>query len=238
MSRLMQPEKRNFDPTNYTSSEGRRYRPGFRAHIHTTLPCVLPSTTAASSPPRTHSAPLCATTRPSRLPLFFTDEPSLEINQQNPHSPSAIWPEAGLAQQATMVPRRGSWYGVPAIFASSPEGAVIGPRLPVDRARLPTLLAKPSLTCFVGLRWSLVSTSICRSVELAARRFSGPFGRILGFRHFPSGVMFIGKLERIIIYTSPGKMMPRTDHPNSPSAECSYFRGSFTAKESAYVPLR
>ncbi len=99
-------------------------------------------------------------TRPSRVPVFFTDEPGLEMNRQRPLSPSAIWPEAGLAQQATMDSRRVSWYGVPAIFASSPEGAVIGPRLPVDRVRLPTLLAKPSLTCLVGLRRSLVSTNL------------------------------------------------------------------------------
>ncbi|MCP4547085.1 MAG: hypothetical protein GY835_11520 [bacterium] len=106
-------------------------------------------------------------TRASRIPVFFTDEPSLEMNRQNPLSPSAIWPEAGVAQQATMDSRRGSWYGVPAIFASSLEGAVIGPSLPVDRAHLPTLLAKPSLTCLVGLRRSLVSTSVCiQSSEL------------------------------------------------------------------------
>ncbi len=97
-------------------------------------------------------------TRPPRIPVFFIDEPSLEMNRYIPLSPT-IWPEAGLVQQGTIDSRRGLWYGVPAIFASSPEVAVIGPRLPADRARLPTLLAKPSLTCLVGLRRSLVSAS-------------------------------------------------------------------------------
>ncbi|MCP4548386.1 MAG: hypothetical protein GY835_18145, partial [bacterium] len=51
---------------------------------------------------------LARRSRPSRVSDFFTDEPGLELNRQKPLSPSAIWPEAGLAQQATMDSRRGS----------------------------------------------------------------------------------------------------------------------------------